>query len=183
MSQNRPILTGLMLVLLAATAGRATADETSPADTLVHKLTKPHHVYLVGQLRVMQPWIDMDDSADGRADAFLVVENRGDAPERLTGARTEAADRVVIASKDDEDGAPGASVTIPPRATVTLKADDAHLVLQGLHDDVRGKASVPGVLTFDRAGPLHIQFATTRSDALREDQTDPSTDDPTSLVK
>jgi copper(I)-binding protein len=178
MRHIRPILTGILLVLLATGAVSAAAE--TGKDPTVAKAVKPHHVYLVGQLRVMQPWIDVPDGSADRADAYLVVENRGASPERLTGARTEAADHVTIVDTDEGDGS---GVTIPPHSTVTLRADQTHLQLDGLHPDLRGKDKVTGVLTFERAGPLHIQFSTSQGDALKEDQSDPTTDAPASLVK
>ena len=183
MSSNRPMLTGSLLVLLATGAMAADANQGTSIDPTVAKSVKPHHVYLVGDLRVRQPWIDVQDGSDTRADAYLVVENRGASPERLTGASTEAADHVIIVAANEASGGDREGVTIPPRSTVTLRPDDTHLQLDGLHADVRGKSKIDGVLAFERAGPLHIQFSTTHVDALDEDQTETPAADPTSLIK
>lgn len=177
----RPILAGSLLLSGASVA--LAVEQRPGVDPEIARSAHPHHVYLVGELRVMQAWIDVDRARADKADAYLVVENRGATPERLTAAQTDAADHVAVIAKGGGDASPGAGVTIPPHSTVTLQPDDAHLELDGLHGDLHGKGGIAGVLDFEKAGPLHIQFATTHTDALREDQTDPAQLPPASLVK
>ncbi len=133
-----------------------------------------HHVYLVGSLLVTQPWIDLGEAAGSDRSGYLTIENRGGAPDRLTGASVDGAASVTVAAATptDRDG-----VTIPPQSVVALEPGQAHLILHGMQGVTRDSPPLGGTLHFERAGALHVSFSTHRTDATSEDQTTPATEE------
>ncbi len=166
---------------LAAAAVVAALIGLAPAyaDDTVAPVTpagRPHHVFLVGMLRVTQPWIDVSQTAADDAPAYLIVENRSAIPDYLTGASLEGVAAVAIAGDATSKG-----LVIPPNSKVLLQADAAHLVLHGIHGLTARSAPVPGTLRFERSGMLHLQFDTDRAQAMQDDQGAP--DRPVDLAK
>jgi copper(I)-binding protein len=174
----------LLAVVFGAPALAADEQPVAPPRGLAAGVSSkgPHHVYLVGDLLVTEPWIEVDSQAPDEALAYFTITNRSGAPDRLLGATTEVADKIVVDANGAEPGLGDGSLVIPPGQTVLLKRDGVHFLLQGLHGDIHGQPFVPGTLTFERAGPLPVNFATSSSEATPPEQPD-TAGDATSLVK
>lgn len=159
------VLTGLM----AATG--ACADEAVPTtDTAPQGLS--HHVYLIGSLRVSQAWIDVTGGPGGDSPAYFVVQNRGEAPDRLMGARVAGAASASVLP---------AAVVVPAGETVLLRPGQAHLVVRGLSGITSTSPPVEGTLLFEKSGALHLSFLTDQAAAVRDDGPPPSEDKPVHL--
>lgn len=165
------VLSGLAAAALAS--GVAIGAETVKA--------RPHHVYLIGSLRINQAWIDVSGAAGGDAPAYLTVENRGEGPDRLVGASVTGAASAVIVPASGAGASDGSGVPVPAGSTVTLKPGDAHLVVRGLSGVTAASTPLEATLRFERAGSLHLSFTTDRAAALRDDDSAPSEEKPVHL--
>lgn len=169
MLRAKPYAITLLCGLMAATG--AYADDAAPMVDATPR-TASHHVYLIGSLRVTQPWIDVTGTPGGDASAYLVVQNRGAAPDRLTGASVVGATSASVLP---------AVVMVPAGATVVLQPGQAHLVVHGLNGITTTSPPVDATLRFESAGSLHLSFMTDRAAALRNDEPVPSEDRPVHL--
>lgn len=180
----RPFAAVALLGLLPASQARGAESAPAPAPaglSMGVSAKGPHHIYLIGDLLVTEPWIEVDPQAPDQALAYFTIANRSAAPDKLLNATSEAADRIVVDANGAEPGLGDGSLLIPAGKTVLLKRDGVHFILQGLHGDIRSEPFVRGVLTFGRAGPLELNFATSSSEATPPEQ--PEANDGASLVK
>lgn len=177
MHKSKPRVVAVFWALMAATAACA-AGAAPPAD-LAGKAPS-HHVYLIGSLRVTQPWIDVTGAPGQDAPAYLVVQNRGETPDRLTGASVAGAASTALVPAANAV-ASGAAVVVPAGATVLLEPGQAHLVVHGLGGITTTSPPVDGTLRFERAGSLSLSFMTDRAAAMAEDGLLPSEDKPVHL--
>ncbi len=187
MRQLVSLIAGTLSALLGAASlahgEDAPAAAPPPGPSSGPSATGPHHIYLVGQLLVTEPWIASDAEETGQASAYFVIENRGGTPETLVSASSELADKVVVDANGPAPGLGDGRLTIAPRQTVELKPGGIHLQFQGLHRDIRNESTVPGIFVFERAGPLQLNFTTNVQDATPEDPADLAGKDAPSLVK
>lgn len=165
------LLSGLAAAMAVLASGAATPAETVKA--------RPHHVYLIGSLRITQPWIDVTGAPGGDAPAYLTVENRGEGPDRLVGASVAGAASAAIVPASGADD--GSGVPVPARGTVMLKPGEAHLAVRGLSGVTAASPPLEATLRFERAGSLHLSFTTDQAAAMRDDDSAPSDDRPVHL--
>lgn len=175
----KPLVLGVLLTALAL--GPSKAEDAPPAPGT--GADRPHHVYLVGQLRVMQPWIDADADTATLADGYLVIENRGQSADKLVGVELGIADDVSLSSSAIETAEGFTAMPIAAGGKLVLKPGEAHLVLHGIHQDIKKGDRIPGVVRFEEAGPLKVEFSTNRADALSDDQSEPSPEVGAPLIK
>ena len=166
----RPLVLRALLLAIGTVAAQA---EDAPPAVPGAAADRPHHVYLVGELRVTQPWIDAAADTATLADGYLVVENRGQSADRLVGVDIGIADEVSLATSASETTAAASGLPIAAGGRLVLKPGDAHLVLHGLHHDIARGERIPGVVRFEEAGPVTVEFTTNRADALNDDQSEP----------
>lgn len=92
---------------------------------------------------------------------YMLIENRGAAPDRLVGGSTPAAERVEIHEMAMDDGVmkmrpiPG-GLEIPPGGSVELKPGGYHIMLMELKAQLNAGDEVPATLTFEKAGPVEV---------------------------
>jgi hypothetical protein len=91
------------------------------------------------------------------ASAFLVIENRGDAPAALTGALTPAADSVRLHRLVGGIMQPATPLTIPAHGYVNLVPGSYHLMLEGLHRPLAVGDTVTLALQFDSGVTLSVR--------------------------
>ena len=96
----------------------------------------------------------------GQALAYFTIENRGRAPDKLVTATSAVADRIEIDTNGEAPGLGTGGLVIGPRQTVALKRDGVRFVFEGIKHDLGGTSTVPVVLTFERAGPVPVDFST-----------------------
>lgn len=172
---NQLRVVAMLSGLIASTAAFA-SDVATPAETVT---ARPHHVYLIGSLRITQPWIDVTGAPGGDAPAYLTVENRGEGSDRLVGISVVgAASATLVSAAGTVDGS---SVPVPAGSTVTLKPGEAHLAVHGLTGVTTASQPLEATLRFERAGSLHLSFMTDRAAALSDDDTAPTDDKPVHL--
>ena len=165
MSAPLPVLAGLLLSLAtgshASSLPQAFATERTGAAATVLKVATmtPPDFYLVGDLRVTHASIQGVTDQGVGASAYLAIEDRGPAPDRLLAAIIAGADHVSIEGDTAGDG-----LVIAAGETLTMTADGPHLVLEGVHAAFRPGDRIEGTLQFERAGALPIHFIVGDSD-------------------
>jgi copper(I)-binding protein len=97
-----------------------------------------------------EPWQEGDD-----VPAYLRVLNEGRQPDALVGAETPVADSVTIVGADGQE-LPG-GVPLPPHEPRELYEGKSHLVLNDIHERLRGGDYLDLTLRFDRAGSVTLQ--------------------------
>ncbi len=119
-----------------------------------------------GPLEMHRPWARAahDPLQGSTAGAFLSVTNRGPADDRLIAASSPAAEhvelhgiKVVGAGIDMRPLAKG--LAVQAGYTMTLKPRGYHLLLQGVKAPLLKGSTLPITLTFERAGPVAVEFA------------------------
>lgn len=119
-----------------------------------------------GQLEMYRPWAraSRDPLPGSTAGAFLSVTNKGPADDRLIAASSPAAEHVELHGIK----VVGAGIDMRPLArglavqagyTITLKPRGYHLLLQGVKAPLLKGSTLPITLTFERAGPIAVDFA------------------------
>ncbi|MER8187499.1 copper chaperone PCu(A)C [Kitasatospora sp. NPDC094015] len=111
-------------------------------------------------LRVGPGWVLIGTGADPAATAaFFTVRNPGDVPDRLTGASTAAAERVVLSRHVHRDGgarpAEAGALTVPGRGALAMDLMGADLVLIRPQRLTEGQR-VEFVLHFRRGGDVRV---------------------------
>lgn len=173
MFKAKPAIVAVLVAWMATTA--AHADDGAPP-AMAGETAPSHHAYLIGSLRVTQPWIDVTGGPGPDVPAYLVVQNRGEVPDRLTGASIVGATAAVVVP-----AAKAAAIVVPAGATVVLEPGQAHLVVHGLGGMTTMSPPVEGTLVFEKAGALHLSFMTDRAAALSHDGPVPPDDKPVHL--
>lgn len=116
-----------------------------------------------GALAIETPWLRATPGGAKVAGGYVTVRNTGAEPDRLTGATIARAGRGEIHTMSTENGvmkmAPvEGGLTIAPGESVALKPGGLHLMFLDLTDGLRAGESVPGTLTFERAGTVPVTF-------------------------
>lgn len=116
-----------------------------------------------GDMVVSAPWARATPGTITIGAAYLTLTNRGTAPDRLIGARTEVAERVELHTTMTQDGMmqmrPLDSVALPSGQTVRFEPSGLHFMLVNLKAPLKEGAPFPLQLTFERAGTLEVQVA------------------------
>jgi len=97
----------------------------------------------------------------GTGAIYLGIANRGNTPDRLTGATTDAAQAVELHGADVTGGVMRMSpipdgIDIPPGASATLEPQGMHLMLVNLTRDLRLGETFEVILEFEQAGDVTV---------------------------
>ena len=170
------------MALLGATGALADGPVSAGPGATVAPLpaARPHHVYLVGTLRVSQPWVQTTGDTSA---AYLLVENHSSSPERLIGAKVEGAQSVSLAPGGASGGDSEGGLMIPGNGQLALLPGGPHLVLNGMPAVAAKGPPIAGIVQFERSGDVHLDFLTDRDEAVGDDQTAPSTAKPPSPLQ
>jgi len=125
--------------------------------------TMSAHEYTLGTLTIGHPWARATPAGAKVAGAFLSVENKSDMPDRLIQVSIEGAKTTEIHQMLMEDGMmkmrPMANGLDVPAGTKTeLKPGSYHLMLMGLAAPLVEGQKIKGVLTFEKAGTIEVEF-------------------------
>ncbi len=138
--------------VLAGLAGLACAPQASARS------------YVVGSLKVTDPWSRATPPGARTGAGYLTVTNAGKAPETLLGAASPAADKVEAHLMSMAGGVMSmrpvsGGLAIAPGATVELKPGGYHLMLIGLKAPLKPGDRAPLTLNFARAGKVQVELA------------------------
>lgn len=116
-----------------------------------------------GSLRIEQPWSRATAPGAPVGVGYLVIVNEGDRDDRLVGAQTPVAGRVMLHRSVEEDGTArmehqGEGIMIPPGERVVLEPGGYHLMLMQLEQRLEKGDAVPLTLRFQRAGTIELEL-------------------------
>ncbi|WP_460449545.1 copper chaperone PCu(A)C [Alsobacter sp. SYSU BS001988] len=121
------------------------------------------HDYKAGDLVINHPWARATPPGASVGGGYLSVRNAGTAPDRLLSVTSDVAGRVTIHEMSNVDGVMTmrpvpAGLPIPPGGALELKPGGYHVMFMDLKDALKAGDSVKGVLTFEKAGPVPVEF-------------------------
>ena len=122
------------------------------------------HEYEAGNITVEHPWLRSPGDGETTAPLFMIIENKGDTPDKLIGARAAKVGKIVIHADPARIVVPH-GIVIPPRATVTLVPGGPHV---GLHEVTKMNPVGWGfelTLIFEKAGEVTIDASVEAPDA------------------
>jgi len=121
------------------------------------------HDYNVGSIRVIHPWSRATPKGANVAGGYVVIENKGAAPDRLIGGFSEIAGRFEIHEMKVQDGVMKMrpmekGIEIAPGKSVKFEPGGYHLMFIDIKQPpVEGK-DFKGTLVFEKAGKVDIEF-------------------------
>ncbi|WP_339032515.1 copper chaperone PCu(A)C [Bradyrhizobium symbiodeficiens] len=116
-----------------------------------------------GDLVISQPWSRATPGGAKVAGGYLVIENKGTAPDRLIGGSADIAGKFEIHEMAVENGvmkmrALDKGLTIEPGKTVKFAPGGYHLMLQDLKGPFKQGDKVPVTLQFEKAGKVAVSL-------------------------
>jgi copper(I)-binding protein len=120
--------------------------------------------YKAGPIRIEAPWIRATPAGAQVAGGYMKIENTGKERDRLVGGSTGIAGRFEIHEmKMDGDvmrmRALDAGLGIGPGQSVELKPGSHHVMLVELKRQPKAGDRVQGVLVFEKAGKVDVEYA------------------------
>ncbi|MDO9381997.1 MAG: DUF1775 domain-containing protein [Hyphomicrobiaceae bacterium] len=114
-------------------------------------------------IQVEQPWSRATPAGTTVAGGYVKLTNTGKAPDRLIGGTFARAKSVEVHIMTSEMGVMKMrqvpeGVELPPGVPVELKPGGLHLMLLGLSEGLKAGETVKGTLTFEKAGPVDVEF-------------------------
>jgi hypothetical protein len=116
-----------------------------------------------GDLTIEKPWARATPKGAEVGAGYLVIRNDGAAPDRLTGGSADfgaveihemAIEGGVMKMRELKDG-----LVIPAHGSVKLAPNGYHVMFTGLKSPLVKGETVKATLTFERAGPVTVDFA------------------------
>jgi periplasmic copper chaperone A len=116
-----------------------------------------------GDLVITQAWSRATPSGAKIAGAYLTIENKGTAPDRLVGGSGDVAGRFEIHEMAMDGGVMkmrpvDKGLTIEPGKTVKLAPGGYHLMLFDLKSQLKQGDKVPVTLQFEKAGKVALSL-------------------------
>jgi copper(I)-binding protein len=144
----------------AAIALTLTSAVSLAHDALAQGLAQ---VYAAGPLKVSQPWSRATPAGAKVGGGYLSIENTGAAPDRLVSVTVPFAGRVEIHEMAVANGVMtmrplDKGIAIAPGSKVEFKPGGFHLMFMELKQPLKQDERVKGVLTFEKAGPVEVEF-------------------------
>lgn len=114
-------------------------------------------------LRIEQPWSRATAPGTPVGVGYLVIANDGDEDDRLIGAGSPIAARVMVHRSIEEDGVTrmehqDEGIPIPAGGSVALAPGGYHLMLMQLERRLEEGDTVPLTLRFERAGAIEVEL-------------------------
>lgn len=144
-------LAGAVLALLIAMIAVAQARDASA------------HEYKAGTLHIGHPWARASAGAAPTGAAYMTIDNRGDAPDRLIAVESPAAKRAELHQSLEENGvmkmrAVENGLEIPASGSAALSPGGYHVMMMGLVEPLKEGEHFPMTLTFEKAGTVEIEI-------------------------
>ena len=116
-----------------------------------------------GDLVITQAWSRATPNGAKTAGAYLTIENKGSAPDRLIGGSSDVADKVEVHEMTMNNGVMkmrplDQGLTIEPGKTVKLAPGGYHLMLLDLKSPLKRGDKVPITLEFEKAGKVQVSL-------------------------
>jgi periplasmic copper chaperone A len=119
--------------------------------------------YSIGSIQVGNPWTRATPKGSAVAGAYMTISNKGTVSDRLVGGSSAVAGQFEVHSMVMEQGVAKmrpveGGLEIKPGETVELKPGGFHVMLTGLKQPLEKGQKVKGMLEFERAGKVDIEY-------------------------
>jgi copper(I)-binding protein len=116
-----------------------------------------------GDLVISQAWSRATPGGAKVAGGYLTIENKGTAPDRLTGGSADVAAKVDVHEMAMNNGVMTmrpleSGLAIEPGKTVKLAPGGYHLMMQDLKSPLKQGDKLPVTLNFEKAGKVQVTF-------------------------
>jgi hypothetical protein len=116
-----------------------------------------------GDLVITQAWSRATPNGAKIAGAYLTIENKGTAPDRLIGGAGDVAGKIEVHEMATDNGVMkmrplDKGLTIEPGKTVKLAPGGYHLMLFDLKSQLKQGDKVPVTLEFEKAGKVALSL-------------------------
>jgi len=116
-----------------------------------------------GDLVITQTWSRATPKGAKTGGAYLTIENKGSAPDRLIGGSADVAGKVEIHEMAMSDGVMKMrplekGLEIAPGKTVKLAPGGYHVMLMDLKSPLKKGDKLPVTLEFEKAGKVAVSF-------------------------
>jgi copper(I)-binding protein len=120
--------------------------------------------YTVGNLQIANPWTRATPKGSTVAGGYMVITNKGTAPDRLLGGSANVASRFEVHRMAMDNGVMimrpvEGGLEIKPGESVELKPGSFHVMFMGLKQPLEKGQQVKGTLEFEKAGKVDIEYA------------------------
>jgi copper(I)-binding protein len=115
-----------------------------------------------GDIVIEQPWARATPKGAEVGSGYLTIQNKGAAPDRLTGGSADFA-TVEVHQMSSADGVSQMrelkdGLAIPPHGSVGFSPGGYHLMFTHLTHPLTKGESVKATLNFEHAGPIEVEF-------------------------
>ncbi len=122
------------------------------------------HDYTVGSIKIAHPWMRATPKGAAVAAGYMIITNKGAAPERLVGGTSPVAGRFEIHRMAMEGGVMKmrpveGGLEIKPGEKVELKPGSFHIMLMDLKQPLEKGQRIKGTLEFEKAGKVDIEYS------------------------
>jgi copper(I)-binding protein len=126
-------------------------------------LALAHH-YELGDLKIGHPWSRAVPAGASVAGGYFTVTNKGAAPDRLMSVSSDISAKAEIHHMSVKDGVMSmrqieGGLEIPAGGTVALEPGAYHIMFMGLKQHPKDGERFKATLTFEKAGPITVEFA------------------------
>lgn len=128
-------------------------------------LTARAHDFTLGPLTVEHPWLRATIGTLRNTAGYLTVTNAGTTAQRLVRVEILGADQVELHETRDGMMAMVEAVEIPPGGSLVFQPNGWHLMVGPLNVALKEGDLVEGLLVFEPAGGLPVQFLVAAPDA------------------
>jgi copper(I)-binding protein len=118
--------------------------------------------FKAGDIVIEKPWARATPKGAEVGGAYMTIENKGAAPDRLTGGTSDFATVEIHEMKSENGVMEMREVTggldIPAHGSVALAPGGYHIMFTHLAHPLAKGDTVKATLTFEHAGPVEVEF-------------------------
>jgi hypothetical protein len=151
MIKRRDLFASVIVLLLGSILGLATMSIVSTA-----------HEYEVGKIKIIHPWIRAPKDGDDKAQFYAVIENNGNAPDKLISVKSEKFGRANLLGDAKTEG----PILISPQQKIILSPKAGYVDLLNIKKHLEVGWGLEMVLVFEKAGEVTIDAAIDAPDAM-----------------
>lgn len=119
--------------------------------------------FKAGDLSIDHPWSRATPAGAKVAAGYMMIMNKGSAPDRLVGASTPAAGKAEVHEMAMKDGVAtmrpvSGGLLIEPGKSVTLAPGGYHIMFMDLKKPLKQGDKFAATLEFEKAGKMEVNF-------------------------
>ncbi|MER9330160.1 copper chaperone PCu(A)C [Mesorhizobium sp. M0488] len=122
------------------------------------------HEFKAGDLEIGHPWSRATPTGAKVAGGYFTITNKGSAPDRLVSISSDVSDKAELHEMGVKDGIMtmrpvAGGLEIPAGGKVAVAPGGYHLMFIGLKRQPKQGETFSATLTFEKAGPVSVDFA------------------------